>query len=243
MKKIPGLLIIMALLIVLALTSVEDEKNTLDRPEPSAPISETVKGACSVVWITEPSYYEEVAEGTKHCLTLKTSGWMYIYRPDGTVLDYASPFAITKVAPHNGDGSRTAKHIKNLATKYGVTVQFANVDFLGRSGCDPKGFYNSISGSYASSAKHPGEGLVRLGTGKYKSCISKYSAKNIDMALHEMAHPIMEAKCEGRNVYREEHTTDAYAYRYLNAASRNPGNYGFNARDYARARHVRLGNC
>lgn len=242
MKKFPGLLIILGLLLVLALTSVEDEKNTLDRPEPSAPISETVKGACTVVWLTEPSYYERIDAGSKKCLPMQESGWIYTYRTDGSFLDYVSPYSLTKTAPHSGDGSRTASYIKALATKYKVKLQFAKTDYMGRDGCGTNGFHNSISGSYQSSSTHPGKGLIRLGTGKYKSCISKYPAKNKDIARHEISHAIMEYKCDGRNVYREENTTDAYAYRYL-GAGRSAGNYGFNSRDYWRARQVRLGNC
>lgn len=242
MKKIPGLLIILGLLMVLALTSVEDEKNTLDRPEPSAPISETVKGACTVVWLTEPSYYERIDAGSKRCLPMQESGWIYTYRTDGSFLDYVSPYSLTRTAPHSGDGSRTASYIKALATKYGVTMQFARTDYMGRDGCSASTFHNSLSGSYQSSSNHPGKGLVRLGTGKYRSCISKYPAKNKDIARHEISHAIMERKCDGRNVRREENTTDAYAYRYL-GAGKAAGNYGFTRTDLARAIKVHAGEC
>lgn len=242
MKKIPGLLIIAGLLIVLMLTSVENEKNTLDRPEPSAPISETVKGACTTVWLTGPSYYEKISAGAKRCLPLKSSGWIYVYRTDGTILDFVNPYTLTKTPPHSGDGSATAKYIKALAAKHNVKLQFAKVDFAGRVGCSRDGFYNSVSGSYQSLVQHPGKGLVRLGTGKYKSCIGKYPTKNRNLAKHEISHAIMERKCDGRNVYREENTTDAYAYRYL-GASKASGNYGFTSSDLARAIKVHAGRC
>lgn len=242
MKKFPGLLVILGLLFVLALISVEDEKNTLDRPEPSAPISESVKGACTTVWLTFPSYYNKVSAGTKQCLPLKKTGWIYVYQTDGTLLDYVNPYGVTRTAPHNGDGSVTAKRIKNLAAAYNVKLQFANIDFGGRPGCSRNGFYNSVSGTYQSSPHNPGAGLVRLGTGKYKSCISRTSAKTLDVAKHEISHAIMERKCDGRGVHREEYTTDAYAYRYL-SAGKKAGNYGFNRSDLARAIKVHAGKC
>lgn len=242
MKKFPGLLVIMGLLFILALLSVEDEKNTLDRPEPSAPISETVKGACTNVWLTGPSYYEKISAGTKRCLTLKDSGWIYTYRADGSFLDYVSPYTLTKTPPHSGDGSSTARYIKALAAKYNVKLQFASVDYMGRPGCNRNGFYDSMSGSYQSLTTHPGKGLVRLGTGRYKSCISKYPTQNKDLARHEITHAIVERKCEGRNIYREEYTTDAYAYRYL-GAGKAAGNYGFTRSDLARAIKVHAGQC
>lgn len=242
MKKFPGLLIILFLLFILAVTSVEDEKNTLDRPEPSAPISETVKGACTTVWLTYPSYYNEIKTGAKKCLTLKRTGWLIAYRSDGSVLDYVSPYGVTKVAPHSGDGSATAKRIKDFAAKYHVTLQFSKVDGAGRVGCSVDGFRNSVSGSYYGSPYKPGAGLIRLGTGKYRSCISKYPAKNMDIAKHEIAHAVMERKCKGDSIFREENTTDAYAYRYF-GASRSAGNYGFSDKDYQRAGEVYRGVC
>lgn len=207
------------------------------------PAENNIEAACTTVWLKHPSYSNKIGAGAKKCLTLTKTTWIYAYKTDGSFLDFVSPYSVTKVAPHNGDGSVTAKRIKNLAAKYNVKLQFANVDFGNRPGCNPKGFYDSVSGTYQSSSAYPGKGLVRLGTGKYKACISKFPKNNMDLAKHEISHAIMERKCDGRNVYREENTTDAYAWYYLKTNTREPGNYGFVAKDLWRAKQVHAGKC
>lgn len=245
MKKFSfWLLLAMAIALLGSLSAVGSKSEVVDRSEPTATISTVeVMGACSTVWLTYPSYYNEFSTGSKKCLTLKKSDWIPVRNSAGVLIDYVSPYGYTRVAPHNGDGSKTASTIKALGTKYGVKVQFANVDLLNRPGCNTKGFPTSVSGTYTPSSSKPGKGLVRLGTGTKKACIAKYATKNINIAKHEISHGIIERKCKGKSPFRGEQTADAYAWKFLKASSKSAGNYGFSDKDLERAVKIHRGFC
>ena len=204
---------------------------------------------CSRVWLTEPSYFDKIDTGRSRCLWPKDrqGGWVKIYRLDKRhlrVIDYVSPWNFTRTPPTNGRVKSTADSVRTLARRYDVTLQFAVSDVIGRRGCYGDHLY-SISGAYAPGGdRHPGRGLIRLGTGTIDRCM-RDKPKVLNITRHEIAHALIERLCD-RYVgtdFHHENVTDAFAYRYLGATSRSPGGYNFGPWSFKRAGAIHSGNC
>lgn len=176
---------------------------------------------------------------------------------------------VTKRAPNLGGpagsaGRAHADAAKALAAKYGVALQFAAADEVGRVG-----YVTSsgamLTGNYSpGGVRGPGKGLIRLGNGG-DNMSAAGSGNNwfrkylLNVARHEIAHSEIEQRCgttkppvaggpstlrssTGKAVY--EHVTDAYAVMYLGATSASPGGYGYSkALDAPRAQAIHAGDC
>ncbi len=207
-------------------------------PAPAAEAS-----SCTTVWITNPSYYGKFAAGSRLCLNIGGTSWAPIHQ-GGELVDYANPYAVTTDPPNTGRVQSTATTIRAIARKNSVSLQFSSRDLSGRMGCSGE-FHDSVSGTYQPSSRHPGKGLVRIGTGVGTRCMADRSTA-INAAKHEISHGIVDRKCGTSRPKiaggRSENVTDAYAYRYL-GASRAAGNYGFTHEDLRVAMKIRVGDC
>jgi hypothetical protein len=254
MKKFTFWLVIIAALMMLfslSMVGAPDRANGATAPiaQPAMSFANAPKPGgtkCKTVWLTASSYYDRIPTGAKRCLVIPKSGWVKVHQydnPKRPVVDYVAPKLLTTVKPHSGGNSKAAKQIRALAKKHHVKLQFAPVDHVNRKGCESTGFWKSTSGTYQSSPYKPGDGLVRLGYGKSTKCIGKFQTNNVNVAKHEISHAIIERKC-GKviSAKREEHITDAYAWKYLKA-SKASGNYGFTNADLKTAIKVHAGKC
>jgi len=144
---------------------------------------------------------------------------------------------------------------KALAARYGVVLQFAYRDDLGRTG-NIRSAAPWLSGTYSGITGKPaaGRGLVRLGTGGVDLSRISLATRSQRRALvmntvrHELGHAVIERRCgtpwppvAGG---RAEHVAEAYADLYLGAATRSPGHLGYsNKIDRPRAKAIHAGRC
>lgn len=199
---------------------------------------------CTTIWLTNPSYFSHLETGTRRCVWLddKDSGWVRIYRLDNRelrVLDWVDGY--TKYPPNGGRYQPNADLARAFAAKYGVHLQFSDTNVQGLMGCP--GLWAGVNGTYSPSGREPGQGLVRIGTGPTGLCM-KVKDEVMNTVRHEVAHALTERKCP-RIFFeaRYENMTDAYAWRFLGATTKSPGNYGFTRADLIRAWEVRRGEC
>lgn len=176
---------------------------------------------------------------------------------------------VTKRAPNMGGpygsaGRAHADAAKALAAKYGVVLQFAEADEVGRVGYITKSEV-LLTGNYtAGGVRAPGQGLIRIGNGgDNMSAAGKgnnwFRKHLLNVTRHEIAHAEIEQRCgttkppvvgredavrksTGASVH--EHATEAYAVLYLGATEAAPGGLGYSkAWDVPRARAIHAGNC
>lgn len=211
---------------------------------PAIPSAPAQAAGCTTVWLTNPSYYEHFEAGTRRCVWLddKDGGYIRIYRMDNRefrVVDWIDGH--TKIAPNNGLYKPNADLARAFAAKYDVKLQFSVSNVQGLAGCP--GLWAGVNGTYSPSGRVPGQGLVRIGTGTTSECM-RVREEVMNTVRHEVAHALTERKCP--QIFfetRYENMTDAYAWRFLGATTRSPGNYGFTRTDLVRAWEVRRGEC
>jgi hypothetical protein len=206
---------------------------------------------CTTVWLTAPTINEVLPAGRKRCIDLTdtVSGgaiirvYSYDTKSKGQI-DWLDAWAFTRTRPNGGRVQSTADWIRYLARVYDVKLQFANRDMAGRLGCSG-GFIDSVSGAYQPSPRHPGKGLVRIGTGITDRCMAdKRTAANV--ARHEFGHVHMERICGTTRPpiagSRVEQVATAYAVLYF-SASMNAGGIEPSSTDLWRAKQIHAGNC
>jgi hypothetical protein len=205
--------------------------------------------SCTTVWLTAPSYEHVVNTGAQRCLNLgdQSNGWVRIYKfdnPNSPAVDFVHKSSLTRTLPNNGRYQPNANRARNLAATYGIKLRFANYDLTGRAGC--RSTSNPIPANYRSSTRWPGQGLIQLGTGPSSTCM-RDRREVMETLKHEIAHERIETKCGNWNPPmmkgRGEQVADAYAWLYLNAETRSPGNYGFVQSDITKARKIAHGDC
>lgn len=204
--------------------------------------------SCTTVWLTAPSYYGHIETGKKRCLYLNdtsSAGWIKIYRLDDRSLiqiDWLNPYDYTRVPPNNGLYKPNADRARAFAADHHVYLQFAKSNEVGSVGCTGD-FTGQISGTYHPSGRRPGKGLVRLGTGTTDTCMRNRD-EVMDTTRHEVAHALEERHCPASlNERRHENVTDAFAWKFLGATNRHPGNYGFTSADLTRAYQILHYQC
>lgn len=200
---------------------------------------------CTNVWLTNPSYFENFPSGTKRCIWPgdRANGWVRIHRLDNKSLktiDWVQyGYGYTTTPPNNGKYQPNADLVRALAKKHNVRLQFAykSRDAVGCTG----EWAGQVNGTYYVSPRAPGQGLIRLGTGYYSTCM-RNRTEALDTARHEIAHALLERHCPDHfEDPRFENITDAYARKYLGLSTR--GNYGFTWRDLRKAVAFHDGRC
>lgn len=207
---------------------------------------------CTTVWLTAPTVDHVLPAGTKRCIDPQDSIYdgqlIRIHRLDNPNLrqiDWLDSWAYTTQPPNDGRVQATADAIRWLGTKYDVRIQFAWRDLLDRRGCYG-GFASSVSGASQPSPRHPGEGLVRIGTGTIDRCMEdRRSATNV--AKHEISHVLIERTCGTMDPPRVtngriEEVTSAYGIKFLGAGM-NDGGLVPTSSDYWHATKIHEGWC
>lgn len=138
-----------------------------------------------------------------------------------------------------------ADSMKRKAADHGLTLQFARVDGLGRSGCPaahptwlaaatwPSDFYGG----------RPGYGLIRVSAGPNPESCLRYWVKGWDTTYHETAHQLIARHCGGDMDPpiadgRGQAVTGAYAHMYLGSTADT-----HTSQDEWAARQIRYGVC
>jgi hypothetical protein len=208
---------------------------------------------CTRVWLTTPSLERVLPTGTERCLDLTDGIYddqlIRIYRLDNPTLrqiDWIDRWALTTYPTNNGRYEPTADLIRWVANKYDAHVQFGNRDLLGRLGCSTEdGFPNSVTGAYQPSPRHPGEGLVRIGTGFTSRCMEDRHT-SVNTFKHELGHVWMERICGTTRPPiagdRVEWIASAYAMLYFDAEM-VAGGLVPTSSDIWRAKQIHSGNC
>lgn len=203
---------------------------------------------CTNVWLTTPSYDHKLLAGTKRCVWFNdrtAEGWIRIHRLDNRdlrTIDWLNPYNYTRIPPNNGLYKPNADRARALAKKHNVRLQFAVSNVGGTVGCTAAHYWQ-LSGTYSGSYRHPGEGLVRIGTGTTSRCM-RNQTDVMDTTRHELTHALIERLCPDAPAEpRHENVTDAFAWKYLDATVRNPGGYGFTRSDLWRATKIHGGWC
>lgn len=209
----------------------------------------TADTPCTKIWLTAPSFHRNFETGERRCVWPddKLNGWAKIYRSNNranAVVDYV--YQYTRIPPNDGRVLTTARAARDLARKYHVDLQFSNRDLIGRMGCSGV-FSKYVTGTYAPSSQYPGEGLIRLGTGKIKRCMYDKTAV-LNVLKHEISHALINRVCGttrppmATGGGRMEDVTTAYGFKYLGATS-NSGRIGHTVHDTRRATNIHNGNC
>ena len=201
--------------------------------------------------------------GTRLCRSV-TSDAQVVYVEGATGLILATRLAPVAGGPAGSAGRAHADAARQLATRYGVTLQLSAADEGGR-----RGYVTAsralLTGSYTpGGVLAPGKGLIRLGNGADDMSVAG-SGNNwfrrylLNQARHEIAHAEIEQRCgttrppvagapgavrpsTGKPVH--EHVTEAYASLYLGATTRSPGGYGYSTTwDVPRAKAIHAGRC
>lgn len=205
---------------------------------------------CTKVWFTAPTYFGKFQAGQSRCVWPwdTANGWTKIYSWNDrskAVIDYAVLY--TRTRPNDGRVESTADTVHWIAHKHDVHLQFANLDLLGRLGCSG-GFENSVTGAYQPDPGHPGEGLVRIGTGITDRCMRDKQTV-LNTAKFEIGRAIIERLCGRVDPPRAGDTyleiaavTSAYAMKYL-GATMNDGGVRPAVKDFWRATEIHEGRC
>jgi hypothetical protein len=214
----------------------------------AAPATAPAAEDCTTVWLTNPTINNVLPAGTKRCLDLDAGAIIPVYRLDDPGLrqiDWLDSWAYTRQRPNGGRVQSTADAIRSVADRYDVAVQFAWRDLLNRRGCY-NGFANSVTGAAMPSPRHPGEGLVRIGTGTIDRCMT-YKQTAMNVAKYEISHILIERICREMEPPimqngRADYITSAYAQKYL-GATMSAGGIQPTSSDFWRATKVHNGWC